>query len=145
MQDLNLNRLQNLIVERDRLTFDTLAINKLKNLSSRSIAILYHANATAGEAGELANIAKKIVRDEIAAQGTEGIEYIQEMEDKAMKKGYLNVCDMRTQEAAKELADIIMHACLCAQALGVPIAQEVISKFNEVNAQYQGKLDHLNL
>lgn len=135
---LDLTRLQQLIVERDSLTYGTLKIANIEKLSTRAKAILYHANATSGEAGELANIAKKICRDEMAPPHIQS-----EIEMSATKKGYLNACDMRTQQASKELADVVMHAALCAYALGIDLSQAVTDKFNEVTKDSGDKVKHL--
>jgi NTP pyrophosphatase (non-canonical NTP hydrolase) len=68
-------------------------------------SFLERAGALCGEAGELANFAKKHRRD--------GLE-----------------CE---QEMAKELADIVTYATIFATRLGVDIGEAVRDKFNEVS------------
>lgn len=70
-------------------------------------------NATAGEAGEAANVAKKIRRGDYA--GDEG------------KKAL-----------AEELADIVCYADLTAKQLGIDLGQAVIDKFNKVSDRIGG-------
>lgn len=77
-------------------------------------------NAMCGEAGEAANIAKKILR----------------------KQNYLDrftsdpgVSTLR-DELGKELADVVIYADLVAQRLGVDLGEVVVNKFNETSEKY---------
>jgi NTP pyrophosphatase (non-canonical NTP hydrolase) len=127
---LKVDDLQVAIANRDMLTTRTIEIGRLHQCSSRALAILYQTNALAGEAGELANIGKKIVRDELLTKEEQA-----ENEAKAIEQGYMNLCDKRTREAAKELADILSYAALCAEVLGVRLSHETVEKFNSLSAK----------
>lgn len=124
-----LELVQQKLLERDSVTVQTLTIGKFRRFNSdRALAILYQANALAGEAGEYANIAKKIVRDELLPLDQQRV-----LDDKAKDLGYLNLADKRTQQGAKELADIIFYAIMSAQCLGVDLTKALVDKFNEVS------------
>lgn len=68
-------------------------------------SLLEWAGSLCGEAGELANFAKKAKRKD---------------------GGY-------TEEMGKELADVLIYAFLIAEELGVDPAECVVQKFNEVS------------
>lgn len=89
----------------------------LPDLSDWSVA--EWTNALAGEAGEAANFAKKLKRRDGGP------------ENEAKLKAAL----------AKELADVVVYADLCAARLGIDLAEAVRAKFNEVTDRIkeQGK------
>ena len=70
-------------------------------------------NAMCGEAGEAANIAKKIRRG-----------------DKQHPPEFYR------EGLAKELADVVIYADLVARAMGVRLEEAVRSKFNEVSERW---------
>lgn len=73
-------------------------------------------NATAGEAGELCNAAKKLQRLHDGIDGNKG-ETQAELE----------------QAVAEEMADTITYAFLVGSHLGVDVGEELIKKFNAVS------------
>lgn len=77
------------------------------------------SNALCGEAGELANVVKKLRRHETSAvnDGDPSVEKLKEM-------------------AGEELADVIIYADLLANFLGVNLGQAVCAKFNKVSEKY---------
>jgi NTP pyrophosphatase (non-canonical NTP hydrolase) len=77
------------------------------------------SNALCGEAGELANVIKKIRRQETGAVN-QGDPSMQEL------KGM----------AGLELADVVIYADLLAKQLGVDLADVVKRKFNKVSEKY---------
>lgn len=72
--------------------------------------LLEWGGALAGEAGEAANKAKKIVRGD------------HDIDDPGVR-----------EELAKELADVVIYADLMAAAAGVDLGRAIIRKFNEVS------------
>lgn len=77
------------------------------------------SNALCGEAGELANVIKKIRRHDT------GI-----INDNAPPRSEL------LRMAGEELADVILYADLMARALSVDLADAVRNKFNKVSEKY---------
>ena len=77
------------------------------------------SNALCGEAGELANVIKKIRRQETGAvnQGDPEMGALKAM-------------------AGLELADVVIYADLLAKQLGVDLASVVKAKFNKVSEKY---------
>ena len=77
------------------------------------------SNALCGEAGELANVIKKIRRQETGAinQGDPSMEELRAM-------------------ALKELADVVIYADLLADQLKGDLGQAVTEKFNKVSEKY---------
>lgn len=71
-------------------------------------------NAMCGEAGEAANIAKKLLRCELGAPGNRGA-----TEDEMREK------------LARELADVVHYAIIAAERAGVDLEQAMIDTFNE--------------
>jgi NTP pyrophosphatase (non-canonical NTP hydrolase) len=63
------------------------------------------SNAMAGEVGEVCNLTKKMLRNEV----------------------------INTEEIAKEIADVIIYADLLAARLGIDLEEAIIEKFNEVS------------
>lgn len=135
-----LNELQKKITVRDSLTVNTLGKDVVARCSSRVLCLLYQSNALAGEAGEFANIIKKMVRDELSDDTT-----LANLNEKAIAEGYYDLTDKRTKQAAKELADVVQYAALAAQALGVRLSDEVVDKFNEVSNKLSEIADHIKL
>lgn len=72
-------------------------------------------NAMCGEAGEAANVAKKLIRHRDNLPGNQG-------ED-------TDIASLR-HKLGNELADVVLYADLCAAAIGVSLEEYVISKFN---------------
>jgi NTP pyrophosphatase (non-canonical NTP hydrolase) len=77
------------------------------------------SNATCGEAGELANVIKKIRRHETGAVN-EG--------DPSMDKLLVM--------AAEEMADVVIYVDLLARYLNVDLAEAIKAKFNKVSVKY---------
>lgn len=77
------------------------------------------SNALCGEAGELANVVKKLRRHEtgVASVGAPSSEVLMAM-------------------AAEEIADVVIYADLVARHLGVDLAAAVRAKFNKVSEKY---------
>ncbi len=77
------------------------------------------SNATAGEVGELANVIKKIRRQETGArnEGDPSMEELKKM-------------------AEAELADVVIYCDLLADFLGVNLGDAVKAKFNKVSVKY---------
>jgi len=82
------------------------------NSAISSWTILEWAGAMCGEAGEAANVAKKIRRD--------GPFYGREL------------VQMRTA-LAHELADVVCYAVLVAERMGIDLQDAIREKFNEVS------------
>lgn len=82
------------------------------------------SNAMCGEAGEAANVVKKLRRQETGIQqpGPPPAELLAAL--------------------AKELADVVIYADLVAEHYGLDLAAAVTQKFNEVSARY-GFPEHL--
>lgn len=74
------------------------------------------SNALCGEAGELANVIKKLRRYQCGLRG----------------EGDPTVEDLLAQ-AAEELADVITYADLLAARLGVDLPLAIVDKFNKVS------------
>lgn len=68
------------------------------------------AGAAAGEAGELANICKKVRRGDLTKEEARA-------------------------DAAKECADVVCYVDLVAKQFGIDLGQAVMDKFNEVSAR----------
>lgn len=83
--------------------------------------ILEWAGAMCGEAGEAANVAKKIVREESGMQNgiSTGLT-TQQLNDKF----------------GKELADTFLYLVLCAQNRNLNLGEYIISVFNEKSKEY---------
>lgn len=78
------------------------------------------SNATCGEAGEMANVIKKIRRHETGAvnEGDPPLPKLIEM-------------------AGEEIADVVIYADLLARYLNIDLAEAVRAKFNKVSAKYR--------
>lgn len=76
-------------------------------------------NAMAGEAGEACNVAKKMGRGDFKTDG-----------EKRFAVG----------ELAKELADVVIYADLCAARMGIDLGEAVVQKFNEVSDRRSSKI-----
>lgn len=77
------------------------------------------SNALCGEAGELANVIKKIRRQQTGCRN-DG--------DPTMRE----LC----AAAAAELADVVIYADLLASQLGVDLGDAVVDKFNKVSEKF---------
>ena len=78
------------------------------------------SNALCGEVGELANVVKKIRRQETGARN----------------EGDPSMADLKRM-AGLELADVVIYADLLAKQLGVSLAEVVREKFNKVSEKYK--------
>jgi NTP pyrophosphatase (non-canonical NTP hydrolase) len=79
--------------------------------------ILFRAVELGGEAGEVCNAVKKLMRFKAGMVG--GKDFAQSHAD-----------------IAKELADVVICADHCAEALNIDLGQAVKDKFNETSAKY---------
>jgi len=77
------------------------------------------SNATCGEAGEMANVIKKIRRHETGA----------------VNEGDPPLATLKAM-AAEEIADVVIYADLLAKYLGIDLGQAIRSKFNKVSVKY---------
>lgn len=77
------------------------------------------SNAMCGEAGELANVIKKLRRHETGArnEGDPSVEELKKM-------------------AGAELADVVIYADLVAHHLGISLEDSIRAKFNKVSEKY---------
>lgn len=125
----NLKELQEQLTLRDEHSVNSLDPKQFIYLvEERLMPVLYQSNALCGEAGEFANIVKKMVRDSmLSGEGHE------EADIRAKEKGYDGLESMRKDEAGKELGDIVMYAALAAQSLGIDLDEYTRIKFNEVS------------
>jgi NTP pyrophosphatase (non-canonical NTP hydrolase) len=77
------------------------------------------SNALCGEAGESANVVKKIRRWQTRAQNV----------------GDPTMTELLKMEA-DELADVVIYADLLAHHLGIDLAEAIRTKFNKVSVKY---------
>lgn len=77
------------------------------------------SNALCGEAGELANVIKKIRRQQTGA----------------VNQGDPSITDLKAM-ALVELADVVIYADLLADQLGGDLGQAIKAKFNKVSEKY---------
>ncbi len=84
------------------------------------------SNAMAGEAGEAANVVKKLRRIELSCQGRPS-----EQDRKAL-----------VQDLAEEIADVVIYADLLATFYGIDLAGAVVAKFNRTSEEF-GFLERL--
>jgi NTP pyrophosphatase (non-canonical NTP hydrolase) len=77
------------------------------------------SNALCGEAGELANVIKKLRRHETGARN-EGDPTVEQL----------------TVMAGAELADVVIYADLVAHHLGIDLGAAIADKFNKVSRKY---------
>jgi len=103
--------------------FDGLTFSELRKANVDRCETSFHpvnewnplewAGALCGEAGELANICKKMVRQGKRMGDQKSEEYI--------------------PAAAEELADVVIYADLLAARLGISLSEAVSKKFNKVS------------
>jgi len=77
------------------------------------ITLLFHSNELAGEAGEAANVVKKMEREAMGLPGSRAT----------------------TQDLGSELADVVICASLTANKAGIDLPTAVIKKFNETSRE----------
>lgn len=123
-----LKEIQQKITHRDQLGVKSLSANSYTGMPSRLFPILYQSNALVGEAGEAANIVKKMVRDSMLT-----FDEKRQNDLDAREKGYESMDHKRKSDLGKELGDIVMYCGLLAQAAGIQLDQAVVAKFNEVS------------
>lgn len=76
------------------------------------------SNAMMGEAGEAANVVKKLRRQETGTRGRNDPEL-----------------DALREQLGEELADTIIYADLLAAKLGINLAEAIICKFNKISVR----------
>lgn len=115
------------MTQKHSLNFDELRLSNIARLpafghaeNGKDWSIAEWTNAMCGEAGEAANVAKKILRGDDLSFGKAG---------PALAKEAL----------AKELADTVIYADLCALRLGIDLGEVVRKKFNEVTDRLNSK------
>lgn len=115
------------------LTFDTLRdanasrVVRWHDPASSSWTIADWSNAMCGEAGELANVIKKIRRQEDGARG---------VDDPSLPS-------LRAM-AADEMADVVCYLDLLAHEMDIDLGDAVASKFNRVSVR-QGFPERLDV
>lgn len=87
--------------------------------------VLEWAGATAGECGEMANVAKKLRRHEVVVQESNEWWY----ERHAKKKEKLR------QHLADEVADTIIYLDLLCASQGIDLEEAIKKKFNETSTK----------
>lgn len=87
-------------------------------------SVLEWAGATCGEAGELANVAKKILRIEHGMQS---------IGDAGLTKDNLEALD---RKYAQECADVFLYLVLNAAKRKVNLAKAIIDTFNNKSEEY---------
>jgi NTP pyrophosphatase (non-canonical NTP hydrolase) len=87
---------------------------------SRAWSIAEWTNALCGEAGEAANIAKKLLRYDLGITGNRG-------EDQQRQ--------VLTDKLARELADVVHYAVITAERAGVDLEQALVDTFNDKSEQ----------
>jgi NTP pyrophosphatase (non-canonical NTP hydrolase) len=90
--------------------------------TGRPWSIAEWTNALAGEAGEVANIAKKILRYECGMIGN-------------VKAPTKESADELRVMLARELADVVLYASLIADQLHVDLGEVIIGVFNDKSDQ----------
>lgn len=84
----------------------------------RDWSVLEWAGAMCGEAGEAANVAKKMLRIELDLPGNESSEH-RETEYEALRA-----------KLANEIADVLLYATLLASSVNIDVERAVAAKFN---------------
>lgn len=102
------------------LTFNELAFANVNrayywNTTGKDLPLSFAILELVGEAGELANAAKKFLRHE-----------------HGLIAGAVN----DTQPIVDELADVVICASLVARKLGINLGDAVVAKFNQTSAKY---------
>lgn len=96
--------------------------NRWHNGNFRNWSGLEWAGALCGEAGEVANVCKKLRRVETGMAGNEWSDHL-------MEYGAL------TDALAEECADVFLYLTLVASRYGINLASAVRSKFNSKSEQ----------
>ena len=89
----------------------------------RAWSVLEWAGAAAGEAGEAANVAKKIRRHEVLCDNGKAV-----YDAAKMAK--------RRQDLGEEVADTIIYLDLLCASEGLDLEQVIRAKFNKVSVEY---------
>lgn len=79
-------------------------------------------NAMCGEAGEAANVAKKLIRIRDSLTGNQYSEH---------PAAEASAVDILLNKLGEELADTVIYACLCASRVDLDMAQLIRDKFNK--------------
>jgi len=85
---------------------------------AREWSALEWAGAMCGEAGEAANVAKKLLRIDLGLRGNEASEHA-DVERDALR-----------QKLANEIGDVVHYAALLASHIGVDFEAAIVSTFN---------------
>lgn len=102
------------------LTFDALRVanaareGEWEQGTDGGFSMLFLSNAMCGEAGEAANVVKKLERERIGAKGSRA----------------------SIDDLGSELADIIIYADLLARKVGVDLGAHVAAKFNSTSEKH---------
>lgn len=75
------------------------------------VTLLYRSNELAGETGEACNVVKKLERERLGIRGS-----------RATK-----------EQAAEEIADVVICASLLANDLGIDLSKAIREKFNKTS------------
>lgn len=86
---------------------------------TREWSVLEWAGAMCGEAGEAANVAKKLLRIELGLGGNVASEYVYTDREALLKK------------LAGEIGDVVLYATLLADVAGIDFEKAVRDSFNE--------------
>lgn len=90
--------------------------------------VLEWAGATAGECGEMANVAKKMRRHEIVSRQKNTLWHKEEYTAR-----YNNKQDKLRQQLADEVADTVIYLDLLCASQGIDLQEAIIKKFNETS------------
>jgi NTP pyrophosphatase (non-canonical NTP hydrolase) len=85
---------------------------------SREWSVLEWAGAMCGEAGEAANVAKKLLRIELGLRGNEAAEHVATDRDELRAK------------LAGEIGGVVLYCALLASAEGIDFERAVVETFN---------------
>lgn len=109
----------------DLSAFQTVNITRCRKweaTASRPWSIAERLNALCGEAGEAANVAKKILRHDLGMIGNVKA---------PTKESRQELCEM----LGDELADIVIYASITADELGIDLGERIRQVFNRKSEQ----------
>lgn len=100
------------------------------------------SNAMGGESGELQEVALALIGARLAlhvgastGKAANTVKKIRRQETGAVNAGDPSISKL-TDDAAAELADVVIYADLLAKHLGISLAEAVKAKFNKVSEKY---------